>query len=102
MTDSQDPDRIEPETETYPPQPPGQPVPTEAATNTGVSYGRPATYSPPADSRNNWPAQTWQPQTPPHWLEPLPGQERRQRQGTSPGFMALVVIIALIAGLVGS
>src|SRR5687767_3239590 len=111
MTEPRDPDLQDPEdsqTETYPAQPypaqpyPAQPnVPTEAPTNAGVSYGRPATYSPPVDSRSNWPAQPWQQQTPPHWLEPLPGQDRRQRQGMSARYLALVVIIALLAGVIG-
>ena len=99
MTDSQDPDRLDPPTQAYPAQPS---IPTQAPTNAGVSYGSPTSYSPPIDERPTWPAQTWQQQTPPHWLEPLPGQDRRQRQRMSAGNLAVVVIIALLAGVLGS
>jgi S1-C subfamily serine protease len=99
VTEPNDRDRVEPATETYPAQPYGTPEPP----NAGVSYGRPATYSPPVDPRANWPPHTWQQQTPPHWLEPLPGQDRRrQGQGLSGMSLVLVVVVALIAGMVGS
>src|SRR4051812_30778271 len=114
MTDERVTDHTDPETETFMTQPetfpvqaetypsqshePGEPHATETS-QAGVTYARaePATYTPPYDTRNNWPAQTWQQQTPPHWLEPLPGQDRRQRRGASTGYLALVVVIALIA-----
>jgi S1-C subfamily serine protease len=78
------------------------PTADTSGTNAGVSYGRTATYSPP-ESRAPWTGQPWPQQTPQHWLEPLPGQERRRRQrGRSGPFLVLVVIVALIAGALGS
>jgi len=70
----------------------------------GVSYGRPNTYSPPYEARTPWASQPWQQQTPQHWLEPLPGQDRRRRQGGGRGglYLVLVVIVALLAGAAGS
>jgi len=98
MTEPRDHNADESPTDAYPVQqyPPTEPV------SAGVTYGRPATYSPPVDPHQNWPAQSWQQQTPPHWLEPLPGQDRRRRQGLSLGYLALVVVIALAAGVLGS
>ena len=98
MTDTRDQDNADAPTDAYP----AQSYPPTETVNAGVTYGRPATYSPPVDPHQNWPAQTWQQQTPPHWLEPLPGQDRRRRQGMSLGYLALVVIIALVAGVLGS
>jgi len=70
----------------------------------GVSYGRPNTYSPPYESRAPWASQTWPQQTPQHWLEPLPGQDRRRRQSGGRGglYIVLVIIVALLAGAAGS
>ncbi len=69
----------------------------------GVAYGRPGTYSPPHETRSPWAAPAWQQQTPQHWLEPLPGQDRRQRQtGRSGLSLVLVVVVSLIAGGVGA
>ena len=63
------------------------------------------TYSPPAQTPQPWTGPSYQPQTPQHWLEPLPGQERRraQRRRGRTGLTALaVVLVALIAGGAGS
>ena len=99
MTEPRDPGLNDPPTESYQPEPY---APTVGPV-TGVTYGRSATYSPPADPRSNWPAQAWPQQTPPHWLEPLPGQERRRRRRTRSGaYLVLVVVVAMIAGAVGS
>jgi S1-C subfamily serine protease len=61
------------------------------------------TYSPPVEPRTQWGTQAWPQQTPQHWLEPLPGQDRRRprRQRTGP-FLAAVAIVALLAGAAGS
>jgi len=99
MTEPRDPGPSDPPTETYRPEP----YAPSAGPNSGVTYGRSATYSPPADSRSTWPAQAWPQHTPQHWLEPLPGQERRRRRRTRSGlYLVLVVLVALIGGAVGS
>src|SRR5262245_28987005 len=94
-----------------PPQPSQPPAPSQPQSMNvpvqpvaGVSYGRPNTYSPPYESRQPWSGQTWQPQTPQHWLEPLPGQDRRRRQSGGRGglYLVLVIIVALLAGAAGS
>ncbi len=61
-------------------------------------------YSPPAQTPQPWTGSSWQPQTPPHWLEPLPGQERRnrRRRGRTGLTALMVVVVALIAGGIGS
>jgi S1-C subfamily serine protease len=122
MTEQNDKGSIDPPTESYQPpagpppeqpalpyssaQPPMQPqapnVPVQPVA--GVSYGRPSTYSPPADSRAPWGSQPWPQQTPQHWLEPLPGQDRRRRQSGGRGgfYLVLVLIVALLAGAAGS
>ena len=75
------------------------------------SYNRPedyepaaGTYSPPVQTPQPWTGSTYQQPTPQHWLEPLPGQERRGQQGRGhPGLTALVVVlVALVAGGIGS
>ena len=97
MTEPRDEGQIDPPTERYRPEPY---APAEGPSS-GVAYGRSASYSPPADSRS-WPSQTYQ-QTPPHWLEPLPGQERRRgRVSPSALYLLLVVFVAVVAGAVGS
>jgi S1-C subfamily serine protease len=61
------------------------------------------TYSPPTESHSSWPSTPWPQQTPQHWLEPLPGSERRRRnRGRSSAFLAAIVIVALLAGSAGS
>jgi S1-C subfamily serine protease len=63
----------------------------------------PTTYSPPTDPHAQWPSTPWPQQTPQHWLEPLPGSERRRRQrGRSGAFLAAIVIVSLLAGGAGS
>ncbi|MEO6351246.1 MAG: trypsin-like peptidase domain-containing protein [Candidatus Limnocylindrales bacterium] len=63
----------------------------------------PNTYSPPVEPRTQWGTQAWPQQTPQHWLEPLPGQERHRRPHQRTGaFLAAVVIVSLIAGAAGS
>jgi S1-C subfamily serine protease len=100
---------IDPDTQSYSPvgqefsasRPPQQPQMPQVPSS-GVTYGRTGTYSPPYEARTQW-APSWQQGTPPHWLEPLPGQDRRRRQGGRGGlFLVGVVVIALIAGAVGS
>ena len=61
-------------------------------------------YSPPAQTPQPWTGATYQPPTPQHWLEPLPGQERRQRRRRNrAGLTALmVIVVALVAGAIGS
>ena len=111
MTEPRDPSPIDPAfqghvgpstdpaTQTYGPEALGQPD----RPSTGVAYGRPGTYSPPYESRSPWAAPAWSQQTPQHWLEPLPGQDRRQRHtGRSGLSLVLIVLISLIAGAVGS
>jgi serine protease Do len=99
MTEPRDPDQIDPETQSYTPAPadvPGTP-------SAGVSYGRPSTYSPPQESRTPWSAQQWQQQTPQHWLEPLPGQDRRRRRRSRSGlYLTMAIVVALVAGAIGS
>ncbi len=99
MTEPRDPDQIDPDTQSYAPPPPeavGDP-------NAGISYGRPSTYSPPQETRSPWSAQPWQQQTPQHWLEPLPGQDRRRRKrGRSGLYLTMAIVVALVAGTIGS
>ena len=90
----------------YPPSDPPTDPPTEIETERarGVTYGPYGrTYSPPAEPRSPWSAPAWAPRTPAHWLEPLPGQahRRRARRRWAP-FLAIAVVVALIAGGVGS
>ena len=61
-------------------------------------------YSPPATPRTTWAAPGWAAQTPAHWFEPLPGQStpRRRRRRGSGSYVALLFVVALIAGAVGS
>jgi len=112
MTDPRDQDPIDPTirvgaigkpsdpgTQIYSPESLGQPEGPSA----GVAYGRSGTYSPPHESRSPWAAPAWSQQTPQHWLEPLPGEDRRQRQGGRSGLsLALIIVVSLIAGAVGA
>src|SRR6188508_2283553 len=89
---------LDPSTQTYEAQ---QAVPTERP-SVGVTYGRSASYSPPNENQP-WAPAAWPQQTPQHWLEPLPGQDRRPRQGRGAGFfLALALLVAVVAGAVGS
>ncbi|HUR16484.1 MAG TPA: hypothetical protein VMZ33_04320, partial [Candidatus Limnocylindrales bacterium] len=62
-------------------------------------------YSPPAQTPQPWTGSSYQQPTPQHWLEPLPGQERRRsprRRGRAGLTAVMVVLVALIAGGAGS
>jgi serine protease Do len=68
-----------------------------------VDEQTPTTYSPPTEPRTPWASTPWPQQTPQHWLEPLPGSERRRRsRGRSGAYLAAIVIVALLAGSAGS
>ena len=62
-----------------------------------------ATYTPPVEQHTSWAPAGWGPQTPPHWLEPLPDSaaptRRRSRGGSS---VLPIFIVGLIAGVLGS
>ncbi|MEP7360524.1 MAG: trypsin-like peptidase domain-containing protein [Chloroflexota bacterium] len=63
----------------------------------------PYSYSPPAEPRSQWAAPGWAQGSPPHWFEPLPGQERRrQRRGRSGAYIAALFVVALVGSLLGS
>jgi S1-C subfamily serine protease len=63
----------------------------------------PYSYSPPIEPRNQWAAPGWAQGTPPHWLEPIPGQERRrQRRGRGGGYLVAMFIVALLGSALGS
>jgi S1-C subfamily serine protease len=63
----------------------------------------PYSYSPPIEPRNQWAAPGWAQGSPPHWFEPLPGQERRrQRRGRSATYVAALFVVALLGSLLGS
>ena len=114
MTEPRDPNLVDPYFRA-PPDPETQTFPTtdyppsydpdysqSEQRNSGVTYGRPSTYSPPHESRTGW-APAWTQGTPPHWLEPLPGQDRRrQSRGRSAMYVAALIFVALVAGAVGS
>ena len=60
-------------------------------------------YSPPSEPRTPWAPTGWPQQTPPHWFEPLPGQGPPRRRRRNPGaYIALVFVVALVAGALGS
>ena len=72
------------------PQPPQQPQ-------------SPYSYSPPTEPRSQWAAPGWAQGTPPHWFEPIPGQERRrQRRNRSGRYLAVMFIVALLGSALGS
>jgi S1-C subfamily serine protease len=63
----------------------------------------PYSYSPPTEPRSQWAAPGWAQGSPPHWFEPLPGQERRrQRRGRSVTYVAGLFVVALLGSLLGS
>ncbi|HUP82934.1 MAG TPA: trypsin-like peptidase domain-containing protein [Candidatus Limnocylindria bacterium] len=63
----------------------------------------PYSYSPPTEPRSQWAAPGWAQGSPPHWFEPLPGQERRrQRRGRSGAYVAVLFVVAMLGSLVGS
>jgi S1-C subfamily serine protease len=63
----------------------------------------PYSYSPPAEPRSQWAAPAWAQGSPPHWFEPLPGQERRrQRRDRSGAYIAALFVVALVGSLLGS
>ena len=75
-TELGDPNNDAPDAPTQPqPQPPPQPQ-------------SPYSYSPPIEPRNQWAAPGWAQGTPPHWFEPIPGQERRRpRRGRGGSYL---------------
>lgn len=63
----------------------------------------PYSYSPPTEPRSQWAAPGWAQGSPPHWFEPLPGQERRrQRRGRSGTYVAALFVVALLGSVLGS
>jgi len=63
-------------------------------------------YSPPSESRPPWPSSpAWPQQTPEHWFEPMPGEDRRRagsrRRGRTSWLLATFAV-ALLAGIIGS
>ena len=77
--------------------------PKDDAPDASTQPQTPYSYSPPAEPRSQWAAPGWAHGSPPHWFEPLPGQERRrQRRGRSGTYVALVFIVALLGSLLGS
>jgi S1-C subfamily serine protease len=63
----------------------------------------PYSYSPPTEPRSQWAAPGWAQGSPPHWFEPLPGQERRrQRRVRSGRYVALIFVVALVGSIAGS
>lgn len=63
----------------------------------------PYSYSPPTEPRSQWAAPGWAQGSPPHWFEPLPGQERRrQRRARSRSYVALLFVVALVGSITGS
>jgi S1-C subfamily serine protease len=63
----------------------------------------PYSYSPPAEPRSQWAAPGWAHGSPPHWFEPLPGQERRRhRRGRSGTYVAVLFVVALLGSVLGS
>jgi serine protease Do len=77
--------------------------PKDDAPDASTQPQAPYSYSPPTEPRSQWAAPGWAHGSPPHWFEPLPGQERRrQRRGRSGTYVALVFIVALLGSLLGS
>ena len=88
--------------------------PYRAASDKDAAPDTPTTsYSPPppapmavVEPRTTWSGNSssgWPQQTPPHWFEPLPGQqprEERRRSGSSLGALFVVAIVASILGSV--
>ncbi len=82
------------ETQTQPEAQPTRPQPQSQP---------PYSYSPPAEPRGQWAAPGWAQGRPPHWFEPLPGQERRrQRRNRSGAYVAVLFVVALVGSLLGS
>jgi S1-C subfamily serine protease len=75
----------------------------DASTQPQPQPQSPNSYSPPSEPRTQWAAPGWSQGSPPHWFEPLPGQEhRRQRRGRSGAYVVALFIVALLGSLVGS
>ncbi|HYI21942.1 MAG TPA: trypsin-like peptidase domain-containing protein [Candidatus Limnocylindrales bacterium] len=74
--------------------------PYNSAPSGSTDETRTTSYTPPVEPRTSWSGQGWPQQTPPHWFEPLPGQQQPpKRRGSS---VAVLFVVALIASVVGS
>jgi S1-C subfamily serine protease len=63
----------------------------------------PYSYTPPTEPRSQWAAPGWAQGSPPHWFEPLPGQQpQRRRRGRSGTYVAILFVVALVGSLLGS
>ena len=109
MTEQPEGDRTDSPTDSYSPDRLGA-DPATGITYRSGQFGNPpggttpaSSYSPPTGSRSQWPNSNWATQTPQHWLEPLPGPvQPRHGRRRSGAYSVAVVIVALIAGVVGS
>lgn len=62
----------------------------------------PYSYSPPTEPRGQWAAPGWAQGSPPHWFEPLPGQERRRQRRGAGAYVVALFMVALLGSLLGS
>ncbi|HEY8135714.1 MAG TPA: trypsin-like peptidase domain-containing protein [Candidatus Limnocylindrales bacterium] len=77
--------------------------PKDDAPDASTQPQTPYSYSPPTEPRSQWAAPGWAHGSPPHWFEPLPGQERRRpRRGRSGTYMVALFIVALLGSVLGS
>jgi serine protease Do len=104
------PDQLADQPATPVDQPPVANEPSTASQQYGSAQTDHATtrYTPPPADRPPWTAQSeWPHRTPEHWLEPLPAQQpvaetRTERGRPGLGYLAGLVVIALLAGAIGS
>ncbi len=75
--------------------------PYNSAPSGSTDDTRTTSYTPPVEPRTSWSGQGWPQQTPPHWFEPLPGQQPPPKR-RSGGSIAVLFVVALIASVVGS
>ena len=76
---------------------------TQPQTEPQLQPEPPYSYSPPTEPRSQWAAPGWAQGSPPHWFEPLPGQERRrQRRNRSGAYVAVLFVVALVGSVLGS